>query len=500
MEPSLFSIAVPLLLFCGIWAAVSFLKNAFAKSRKFPPGPRGLPALHAVLKAMKTGTLHDQAKLWSAQYGELVLCRTLIGDICFLNSARMVKTMFASKELEKLTNDRPKVFFGWFSMFNYRGVLTASPSQEWIKLRKLLHSNLKYFSGSEGGFACEMETELRGVVREIEDSAHEELDTTQLFSHPMMRAMAGPRFEPGPLLIRAGQELNDLVAQMVEPSTEAALSTFPFLRLIPGTYYAQLCTRHATSKSVLLNELFDKMKASRVPNKPRGFLDAFLDEQSKDKNEWLCDDHIRAVILDIVTGAYLAPLQALRTLCFFLAHHPEVMKKMQREIDENIGERLPESNDRTFLHYSEAAIMETLRLTTTLSFPHQTNDDVTIDGFVVPRGCTLFSNAWVIHHDPDVWGDPDVFRPERFIDDTGHLVAANHPLRQKFLPFGTGRRMCPGDGFTRMRLFLYTTTLLQNFDILPPVQHDFLPLTNDSWEDKLVYELKPHHLIFRKRK
>nr|KAG5707362.1 hypothetical protein BaRGS_005329 [Batillaria attramentaria] len=92
---------------------------------------------------MKTGTLHDQAKLWSAQYGELVLCRTLIGDICFLNSARMVKTMFASKELEKLTNDRPKVFFGWFSMFNYRGVLTASPSQEWIKLRKLLHSNLK---------------------------------------------------------------------------------------------------------------------------------------------------------------------------------------------------------------------------------------------------------------------------------------------------------------------------------------------------------------------
>nr|KAG5688060.1 hypothetical protein BaRGS_017814 [Batillaria attramentaria] len=90
MNSSLFSLAVPLSLLCGILAALYFLKNVFTKSRKLPPGPRGLPALRAVLKAIKTGTLHEQAKLWCAQYGELVLCRTLIGDICFLNSANQI--------------------------------------------------------------------------------------------------------------------------------------------------------------------------------------------------------------------------------------------------------------------------------------------------------------------------------------------------------------------------------------------------------------------------
>ncbi|KAK7467834.1 hypothetical protein BaRGS_00036940 [Batillaria attramentaria] len=243
-----------------------------------------------------------------------------------------------------------------------------------------------------------------------------------------------------------------------------------------------------------------RRQASRIPNKPRGVVDAFLDEQSKKENEWLTDDHIRALILNIVTGAYLGPLQDVRSLFLFLAHHPEVVRKIQREIDENIGERLPESKDRSSLPHAEATVMEILRLASNLSIPHQTNGDVNLDGFVVPKGCKVYSATFMFHHDPEVWGDPDAFRPQRFIDDTGRLVPSSHPLRQHYLPFGAGRRLCPGDNLTRVYMFLFVTTLLQKFDILPPVEHELLPLRIDSWEDKLSFEVKPHHLIFRKRK
>ncbi|KAK7467833.1 hypothetical protein BaRGS_00036939, partial [Batillaria attramentaria] len=72
--------------------------------------------------------------------------------------------------------------------------------------------------------------------------------------------ITGPGFEPDPLLIRAGQELNKAIDEMMAPSTDTVLSSVPFVRFIPGTYYAQLCTRYATHKRVVIHELFDKLK------------------------------------------------------------------------------------------------------------------------------------------------------------------------------------------------------------------------------------------------
>ncbi|XP_012942000.2 cytochrome P450 76A1 [Aplysia californica] len=80
----------------------------------------------------------------------------------------------------------------------------------------------------------------------------------------------------------------------------------------------------------------------------------------------------------------------------------------------------------------------------------------------------FLANSWLFHHDPKIWDDPWKFKPERFLDESGVILPANHPVRKKILPFGHGIRMCPGEAFARSRVFLFVVSILQKFDLFPP--------------------------------
>ncbi len=79
---------------------------------------------------------------------------------------------------------------------------------------------------------------------------------------------------------------------------------------------------------------------------------------------------------------------------------------------------------------------------------------------VIPLACFL-------HHDEKFWGDPLVFRPERFLDNAGKLLSADHPNRKHLVPFGAGSRSCVGEVFAHKRLFIFTASLVQAFDLKP---------------------------------
>ena len=127
-----------------------------------------------------------------------------------------------------------------------------------------------------------------------------------------------------------------------------------------------------------------------------------------------------------------------------LVTHPETMKKARAEIDANVGTaRLVEEADMANLPYIQCVIKETLRLRTAgpVIPAHEAMEDTTVGGFRVARGTKVLVNAWAIHRDGDVWDAPEEFRPERFVDsDAGGAVTA--PM----MPFGLGRRRCPGEG------------------------------------------------------
>lgn len=86
-------------------------------------------------------------------------------------------------------------------------------------------------------------------------------------------------------------------------------------------------------------------------------------------------------------------------------------------------------------------------------------------GHFIPAGTKLHPFYFEMHHDETFWGDPFTFRPERFIAEDGSLIPGDHHLRKHLMAFGNGPRVCVGEAFAVKRLFVFTTTLVQAFDL-----------------------------------
>ncbi|KAI1782834.1 cytochrome P450 [Ganoderma leucocontextum] len=155
---------------------------------------------------------------------------------------------------------------------------------------------------------------------------------------------------------------------------------------------------------------------------------------------------------------------------------PEVLRKAHAELDAVVGpHRLPDFGDRDSLVYINAIIKESMRWHSVLpvGVPHATVSDDELRGYFIPAGTVLIANTWACLNDPDVYQDPDVFRPERFIRDGKLDPSARHPAA---FAFGYGRRICPGRYFAEATLFISIACVLHAFDIGPPLGENGRPI------------------------
>ncbi|GJM91064.1 hypothetical protein PR202_ga07401 [Eleusine coracana subsp. coracana] len=140
-----------------------------------------------------------------------------------------------------------------------------------------------------------------------------------------------------------------------------------------------------------------------------------------------------------------------------LLTHPEALHKAKAEVDANVGtSRLVEESDLTNLPFLQCVVKETLRLRPVgpVIPAHEAMEDCHVGGYRVRRGTMVLVNAWAIHRDPEVWDVPEEFRPERFAD------LATAPV----LPFGLGRKRCPGESLALRLVPLALAALLQCFE------------------------------------
>ncbi|XP_068644974.1 xanthotoxin 5-hydroxylase CYP82C4-like [Aristolochia californica] len=153
-----------------------------------------------------------------------------------------------------------------------------------------------------------------------------------------------------------------------------------------------------------------------------------------------------------------------------MANDHHVLEKAHAELDLHVGlDRMVETSDIDKLVYIQAIIKETLRLypPAPLLGPHRAMEDSQIGGFDVPAGTTVLINAWKIQKDPRVFVDPLKFRPERFLEENKDVdLMGQHFM---LIPFGSGRRGCPGTNMALRVLHIALARILQAFDwTLPP--------------------------------
>ena len=142
-----------------------------------------------------------------------------------------------------------------------------------------------------------------------------------------------------------------------------------------------------------------------------------------------------------------------------LLNNPDTLEKARAELDARVGQsRLVEESETCELSYLQNIISETLRLhpAAPLLAPHYSSEDFTLSGYHVPRDTIVLVNVWAIHRDPRLWDDAESFKPERF-EGAGDVA-------YKLMPFGRGRRACPGEGMAQRVVGLALGALIQCFD------------------------------------
>lgn len=152
-----------------------------------------------------------------------------------------------------------------------------------------------------------------------------------------------------------------------------------------------------------------------------------------------------------------------------LLNNRHVLEKAKEEMDIQIGKgRLVNESDIDKLVYLQAVMKESLRLYPAgpLGGAREFSEDCTIGGYLVPKGTRLILNIWKIHRDPQVWSDPLEFKPERFITSHQHIDVKGQDF--ELIPFGAGRRLCPGSYFGLQMTHLVLASFLHAFDILTP--------------------------------
>uniref|UniRef100_A0A251V9U3 Putative cytochrome P450 n=1 Tax=Helianthus annuus TaxID=4232 RepID=A0A251V9U3_HELAN len=203
------------------------------------------------------------------------------------------------------------------------------------------------------------------------------------------------------------------------------------------------------------------------------FMDMMIsilqDASEKDFPGYDHDTIIKSTCLGLIIAGSDTTSVTLTWALSLLLNNPNALKIAQDEIDEHVGrDRLVEETDIKNLVYLDAIIKETMRLYPAgpLSLPHESMDDCIVSGYNIPTGTRLLVNLWKIHRDPNIWSDPHDFKPERFLTSQKDIDLKGKHF--ELLPFGSGRRMCPGVSLALRVLSLALANLIQQFVINKP--------------------------------
>ncbi|KNA18213.1 hypothetical protein SOVF_072840 [Spinacia oleracea] len=211
-----------------------------------------------------------------------------------------------------------------------------------------------------------------------------------------------------------------------------------------------------------LASLIEECRKNRTQNggKKIAMIYKLLDLQEFEPANY-SDQLIKGMIMIMLIAGTDTSSVTMEWALSLLLNHSNVLRKAREEIDNYKGnDELVEEADLPKLPYLQCIINETLRLfpAAPLLVGHQASEDVTISGYHITKGETILINAWAIHRDPSLWEDPLRFKPERFEG------LKSEDYRFTFIPFGLGRRSCPGATLANRVIGITLATLIQCFD------------------------------------
>ncbi|XP_072875659.1 cytochrome P450 2C9 isoform X2 [Chlorocebus sabaeus] len=215
----------------------------------------------------------------------------------------------------------------------------------------------------------------------------------------------------------------------------------------------------------------------------------WIQEKHNQQSEFNIENLENAAV-DLFAAGTETTSTTLRYALLLLLKHPEVAAKVQEEIERVIGRnRSPCMQDRSHMPYTDAVVHEVQRYIDLLptSVPHAVTCDVKFRNYLIPKGTTILISLTSVLRDNKEFPNPEMFDPRHFLDEGGNFKKSNY-----FMPFSAGKRICVGEALARMELFLFLTSILQNFNLKSLVDLkdlDTTPVFNGFVSVPPVYQL-----------
>ncbi|XP_070573918.1 steroid 17-alpha-hydroxylase/17,20 lyase-like [Ptychodera flava] len=452
----------------------------------FPPGPRGWPFVGSMfdLATDPIGALTN----FSRQYGDIFSIKIGGQRAVVLNDIKSVLEALVKKQNEYA--GRPWFFSVDLMTEGGEDIAFANLSPKWKALRKIAHQSIRnYASGHklEKLVSEEAFTRLKKAICEKKGEPFQPQPLLMLMVSNVVAAMCfgqsyeldDPEFQA---ILKFIKDINDafrygLLADFV-----------PIFRYVP-TKGLRDVKKGTDAWLTLIQSKIDEHKKTFRDDEPNDLVDYILTSQQEameageEEADSLTDVNVRQTVSDIFGGndnlllnLYIEIYPEKMTTLFYrksiiyellnwcvayLVCYPDVQAKVQREIDDVIGQdRMPMLSDKGKLPYCDAVIHEVMRIRTVAPVAiHAALQDTSVGGYKIPKGTSIWLNLWSLHMDERQWKEPEEFRPERFLDEDGKAL----PKPESFLPFSAGRRVCVGEILAKNEMFLIFTSLYQNY-------------------------------------
>ncbi|XP_012856169.1 PREDICTED: cytochrome P450 CYP82D47-like [Erythranthe guttata] len=484
-----------LALLCNLWRKHPRTKSNNVKKTSSPPQPIGAWPIVGHLHLLNCQNHIAQALAALAdKYGPTFTLQLGMQRAVFVSSHEAIKEWFTVKD--KLFAHRPKSSAGEHLVYNnnynnHEADFGFKDGPYWSEMRKLLsleaiskHSNkigvYDVINTSIGRlyFGAKSARPVKVIIRHWVE---------EMTSDIVVRLIVGKRYEIGD---RASEEesFRRLIREVAELSGQFVPSDvipIPLLRWMDFGGKIKDMKRVSKELECLIedwidgHDFFEKRLTRGEGTDDWCFLDVMLSSVD-DRFKFIAPQEtiiktfvvsmmslVQSCMQNVILGLDTTSVYLTRLLSAVISNK-EVMKLAQEEIDMKVGkQRWVQESDLNDLPYLYAVIKETLRLypPLPLTLPHEASENCQLSGYLIPKGTQLFVNLWKLHRDPQFWPEPEKFMPERFLK--GHNEDG-----VDFIPFGCGRRSCPGATFALRVVGFAMARLLHGFDFAAPVCMD----------------------------
>jgi cytochrome P450 len=457
------------MIFLTLWLALKLITMSRKGTGKLPPGPPGWPIVGNLLQI--GGKPNESMYHLAAKYGPLMTLRLGMKTTVVVSSPAMAKEVLKSHD--QVFSGRTVIEAAKCLSYSDSSLAWSNCGPRWRTLRRFCNTELFNVKRLEALQHLRRDQVFSTIRSIFEDSTNAKgvnightvfLTSLNLLGNLIFSQNMFGRDS------RAAEEFKETVTKiMVIAGKPNLVDYFPFLRILDP----QGVSRDVTRDIGIIFGLLDRSVEARLQNRKEGrtedsggktkdFLDILLEYRSE-SGETFTKKDIIPFLYDMFVAGSETSSSTIEWAMAEAIRNPRIMKKAQAELEEVIGkDRRVEESDIDRLPYLHAVVKEVFRLhpPAPLLIPHRSESTCEVAGYMIPKDTQVLVNAWAIGRDPTIWDEPSAFKPERFVESELEYRGQNFEL----IPFGAGRRICPGLPLAHRMVHVVTASLLHFFN------------------------------------